>query len=383
MAIKPWLQKTFLGRSKVTGIDYPPKRKKPWLSGNFAELEQFHYGTYDFPWDPYDGGFDGGTPPGSDIPWDTPEDGPPNPDPDTPLPSECADRTLSLWADVDCDNFAFTVYGAVGEVSIIPGFDMSPCGSDEDINFIVTSSGGGVDLPDDCCFNGDSIDFFYCDDCGCGYKIIDFPNCTDCTPTPSVDGAGTIVSTGGSEQYSLLDSKGFILWSVSGTGASIDQTGLLTTDGACGTLTVKATDSCCGEFTKEVKVIDSGYWEQVSATGDDCVTTHPINCFTPTDATLSLTRTKYEYANCGGGGLIKDSCYDYNQGTCSGVPMNDDRRRGWRSVKSYCSYTCTESAVYYLPCPQGTTDHCGNAIDCGPRSQALLCTKEYVWSCIP
>ena len=47
------------------------------------------------------------------------------------------------------------------------------------------------------------------------------------------------------------------VWSVVGVGASIDQTGLLTTDGtACGTLTV--TNTICGD--QEVRVTDSGVW---------------------------------------------------------------------------------------------------------------------------
>ena len=45
MAAKPWLQKTFLDRRKSTKRDYPPKRKKPWLSPDFPTMEHFHYST--------------------------------------------------------------------------------------------------------------------------------------------------------------------------------------------------------------------------------------------------------------------------------------------------------------------------------------------------
>jgi len=269
MAIKPWLQKTFLWRTKSTDIDYPPKRKKPWLGGSFPELEQFHYGNYPLPWDP-----DGDTTPGgvaSDVggpPWDTPPGGPP--DPGLPRPPGCAGRTLRLFSDADCQGLGILVTGVVGTLRIESGFNLSPCTNGEDVEI----SGGDLSIPDDCCFNGDTIDFWYCDDCGCGYAIVNIPDCdNNCDPVPYVDGSDEILKND-SKQYTLINKNGAVTWSVSGTGATITQTGLLTTINACGVIVVTATDSCCGVFNKSVRVTDGGYWTQIAAAySDNCYST--------------------------------------------------------------------------------------------------------------
>jgi len=259
MSIKPWLQKTFLWRNRSTDIDYPPKRKKPWLSGNFAEMEQYPYLLHEMPWDP--DGIRDPTGIGGDVspPWDTPPGGPP--DPGLPRPPGCAGRTLKLYSDVDCAGIEILVTGVVGSLRIESGFNLSPCTNGED----VALSGGSLAIPDDCCFNGDTIDFWYCDDCGCGYSIINIPDCeNNCDPTPYVSGPGSITAPG-SAQYALINSAGSILWSVSGSGATITQNGLVTvTSGACGTLVVTATDNCCGAFNKEVVISNNGYWEEIA-----------------------------------------------------------------------------------------------------------------------
>lgn len=67
-----------------------------------------------------------------------------------------------------------------------------------------------------------------------------------------------------SKQYYLNNAVGQVTWSVSGAGASITQSGhLTTTPAACGGLTITAVDSCCGTFTQQVRVTDSGYWATI------------------------------------------------------------------------------------------------------------------------
>lgn len=89
----------------------------------------------------------------------------------------------------------------------------------------------------------------------------------DCTPPPSFtatggDGTGLPDTTiKSSVKQWTLNSFGNVSWGVSGTGASIDQNGNLTTTAlACGTIIITATDSCCGGFTQKVRVTDGGAW---------------------------------------------------------------------------------------------------------------------------
>lgn len=66
--------------------------------------------------------------------------------------------------------------------------------------------------------------------------------------------------------YTACDcASGGVTWSVSGTGASIDQNGLLTTTAsACGTLTIMVTQPGCQPATQQVRVTDGGTWVLIS-----------------------------------------------------------------------------------------------------------------------
>ena len=89
------------------------------------------------------------------------------------------------------------------------------------------------------------------------------PTCDPYFSTPS--GAIDEILKSSSKTWVLNNSLGTVLWEVSGTGASITQGGGVTTTGAaCGTLTITATDSCCGVFTQQVRVTDSGIWTLIS-----------------------------------------------------------------------------------------------------------------------
>ena len=168
MATKPWLQKSFLGRRKTTGIDYPPKRKKPWLADSFPAAEHFHYFYDDFPWDP-------------PFPPDPPDPPlPPGPG-DPPITTgPCAGRVLRMLDpdDIACGDteIELTVTGAVGPIRLIPSGDIDICSGEDDLEL----EGSSIIVPGDCCGGGDDISFWYCDDCGCGYTIISMPDGADC-----------------------------------------------------------------------------------------------------------------------------------------------------------------------------------------------------------
>ena len=76
-----------------------------------------------------------------------------------------------------------------------------------------------------------------------------------------------------SKTWTLNNSLGTIFWEVSGTDASINQDGVVTTTGvACGMLTITATDSCCGVYTQQVRVTDGGAWFLQSEVVASCPT---------------------------------------------------------------------------------------------------------------
>lgn len=161
MAIRTWLQKTFLDRRKSTALDYPPKRKKPWRAGSFPEMENFHSGNYDPPWVP-------------DFPAPTPG----VVDPDA-LPPQCAGRVLSLQdLEIVCGILEYDLSeylrGAVGGIYFSPGINMTVDAQGNEAEI----SGTVLTLPNAPDGTESTIDFWYCDACGCGYKILELP--TDC-----------------------------------------------------------------------------------------------------------------------------------------------------------------------------------------------------------
>jgi len=97
--------------------------------------------------------------------------------------------------------------------------------------------------------------------------------CHQCNGSITISGSDTI-TTSSTSQYSatacyqngLCESSAGVSWSVSGTGASISDTGLLTTSAsACGMLTVSANCPQCGiSDTHEVRVTDAGKWNLVA-----------------------------------------------------------------------------------------------------------------------
>jgi hypothetical protein len=87
-------------------------------------------------------------------------------------------------------------------------------------------------------------------------------DCGDCTTAdPVVVSGSDAVTSSSSTQYTASGGIGPYTWSVSGTGATIDETGLVTLDEtACGGFTVTATDTCGVSDTQDARVTDNGHW---------------------------------------------------------------------------------------------------------------------------
>lgn len=264
---KPWLTGNIRDIARSTKRDYPPKRKKPWMSGNFAEMEHFHEGTYR----PF---------PHPVLPPKVKRDG-------------CAGRVLrplsqvewssgegGLPKDGDVKEFQAKVSGSVGKVTYSMDPFWSEINEEGDVATIDPNT-GLITLEEGVCQGPYPPWIIYqvCDDCGCSSGTIwledssedcdscaeadcDLPSITGSLSVPGGAGGNFSILTNDTKQFTLTNAQGSVSWAVSGTGTvSIDQTGLVTTGSdACGTLTVTATDSCCGDFTQGVRVVDSGQW---------------------------------------------------------------------------------------------------------------------------
>lgn len=118
-------------------------------------------------------------------------------------------------------------------------------------------------------------------------------NASDRMVTPfasaTVTGSSTTVKSS-SQQYTYTPCNcavGDPTWSVAGTGATISQTGLLTTDAtACGTLVVSASAGGCLTAQKGVRVTDGGVWTNVYNCTPDWNTMGCYTCGAGTNCTL-------------------------------------------------------------------------------------------------
>lgn len=86
--------------------------------------------------------------------------------------------------------------------------------------------------------------------------------CGDCDGAPdlTISGSDAVTRPGG-YQYSASGGLQPYTWNVSGTGASIDDSGFLTLDeSACGSFTVTVTDSCGMSASIDARVTNAGSW---------------------------------------------------------------------------------------------------------------------------
>ncbi|PIP71219.1 MAG: hypothetical protein COW90_01170 [Nitrospirae bacterium CG22_combo_CG10-13_8_21_14_all_44_11] len=81
-------------------------------------------------------------------------------------------------------------------------------------------------------------------------------------PVPLTIAGSEIITRNNTAQYTASGCPSNIIWSVSGSGATISSTGLLTVGStACGSLTITATCPACGtSATQYVRVTDAGKW---------------------------------------------------------------------------------------------------------------------------
>lgn len=166
---------------------------------------------------------------------------------------------------------------------------------------------------------------------GTGFASSIYPPCPPvCTPTPSIGvSSGNVdeTTTSSTKQFTLSNAKSQVSWSVTGnvgTGGGISGNGLLTTgSNACGSLVVTATDSCCGDFTQEVRITNNGYWFTTDISYCYLSSTYTNNCYT---APVGKIRYLDYYVNTyvdGGCGLS----------TCAGGRrINRRDRQEWRCI---------------------------------------------------
>ena len=135
-----------------------------------------------------------------------------------------------------------------------------------------------------------------------------------------ISGSNTIVKSS-SQQYTASCACGVgTIWSISGIGAIIDQTGLVTTDAtACGMLSVSASIPGCGATGKTVRVTDGGVWSSIfSCGGPDttgCIICNSAKCSHGTGLIIEDKRYKQDRAclsNIGGcpSQASWDTCYN-------------------------------------------------------------------------
>lgn len=330
MTYKPWETKSVLDVRKSTKKDYPPKRKLPSHNESFTEMEQYHHDNFS-PWGEH------------------------------PIARKVRDNcrgrvlrpvTQETWG---CEGrvrqledappqFQVGASGGIGALtySIDPRWREVNEAGDQ-----VTIDGSGVlqigDEETIVCSDGwpPWIIYKVCDDCGCSHGTIWLEDCSgDCLDCDACDcdseddcvadccftseGPVDETTTNTTKQFSCSQSG---TWDVTGTGATIDQTGLLTTDGtACGTLVVSHTG--CGD--QEVRVTDNGGWSLVCSADSD---------------------------NLGGGGCVGWQL------------LCDTTSGGTRLINSHGPLACDDVVD---PCPL-----CGIP----PEGRKIVVTQEFSWVC--
>lgn len=127
-----------------------------------------------------------------------------------------------------------------------------------------------------------------------------------CKPEDILTIAGSeTITRNNKAQYTATGCPSNVKWTVTGKGASISSTGLLTAGAtACGSLTVTASCSGCGtSATQDVRVADAGQWVLVS----DCIDTshyghgygwNTVECFIGNKRYLIYVDAIQYYADC-------------------------------------------------------------------------------------
>ena len=334
--IKPWHSKNFLHMMTWSSVrDYPPKTKKAWRFGNFMEMEETHSDHMEMP-------FEDPTlplPPPPDIPQTDEE------------PDPCAgDRSLWVTASpssVDCD------VGVDFNLIFSPDFkclELQQAFFDEDGPKLVDQLGNDLSIPTNAenitgnlklergCDDASSITL-WASDCLCGgVASVDIwlSNCgADCDAV-NITGSPTIWPDT-TEQYTInnLPEGDSGTWSSSGTGITINQSGLMTAhSNACGMAKAMFISDCCGTISFDVKV-NAGYWQLITEGRGDCEECTDFDANPrPTNCTAIAGEYKYTVGiwGCAEGGTApcvpKGSC----TGTASGIGWEVHRKYQWSCV---------------------------------------------------
>jgi len=321
---KPWLNKSFLDIRKNTERDYPPKRKKPWLTGSFPEMEHFHERNYG----PLQRGFNnqmsGPNPCGGHrslnfdiLPGSIDcDDGPQELLFILSDDFKCASITQLGGGGVTIDGDPIDYRAKNVTDTLVSNPDTSFIGGDvrntvvgeldpDEVDSGIDSSIMCFAAEDTCC-GGISIACIFTENCGA--------SCDDCdcedTGADCYADCCQWTESGTPEVMELNDTKQFTCsgggeWSVTGTGATIDQTGLLSTDGsACGTATVS--NSVCG--SKEVRIQGNGSaWVPISEEGPFCTSCTFMNCTNTVIEISGMSRMEKVYwcsTSCSGEGCV-------------------------------------------------------------------------------
>ena len=162
----------------------------------------------------------------------------------------------------------------------------------------------------------------------------------------TITGTETI-TTNSSASYSAAGCNGTVTWNVTGTGASISSSGVLTTGSAsCGGITVTARCSDGSTATKTARVTNAGQWVQtgqtIHCTGHDCTASTCIGL-------LSGDTKEVERVYGGGVAPCNDPCPPWPSGLC-----------GFSSGEPTCYYrVCTTTFKWQCPsCTNGQTISC-------------------------
>jgi len=127
----------------------------------------------------------------------------------------------------------------------------------------------------------------------------------------TITGTETI-TTNSSASYSTADCNGTVSWNITGTGASINSNGVLTTGPAsCGGITITASCSDGTIEKKEIRITNSGQWIKITECGTDSATYchagevigkywyHTYYCYTSPSACQTATSCPiYTYVGC-------------------------------------------------------------------------------------
>lgn len=200
------------------------------------------------------------------------------------------------------------------------------------------------------------------DETSCGPLTVN-AQCPECEPPATknvqitcdpltITGSDTTTKNS-TKQYTSADCCGEVQWTVSGKGATISSTGLLTTGStACGTLTITATCTECGtSATQDVRITNAGTWTWIENINNTAIWHNPGN--------------EPEWPSCYSGLSVGKVCITYN-----GKTRTD--WQGFDATSEWCSDHPTACAACAAPYNCGAPDG---------RTTLWKYKSIYEWTC--